>query len=127
MFLIKRNFLTAEEVEGKRKNSKLIWIVEEQFLYSKKDVRADGTKVLLCYQNKIDSSQPCPARRLFDLKGVVTTNGLPHARHENHRSVYDDMKTRSNIISGCIQAATALEGLNLPVPNQDIFTRELSK
>lgn len=121
------NFLTAEEVEGKRKNSKLIWIVEEQLLYFKKDERTDGKKVFLCYQNIIDSSQPCPARRFIDLEGVVTLNALPHICHNDHRSVYEDLKTKSGVINGCIQAAKALEGLHVSVPNQQIFIRELSK
>lgn len=121
------NSLTFEEVEGKRKNSKLVWIVEEQYLYFKKDERADGRKVFLCYQNRIDPSQNCPARRSIDVKGVVSTNAIPHSCHADHSSIYKDMKTKSAIVNSCIQAATALEGLHVSVPNQKIFIRELSK
>lgn len=126
-FPIKMNFLTFEEIEGKRKNSKLIWIVEEQYLYFKKDERADGRKVYLCYQNRIDSNQPCPARRSIDSKGIVTTNTMPHSNHTDHRFIYEEMNTKSAIVNSCIQAATALKDLHVSVPNQQIFTRELFK
>lgn len=119
--------MNFEEVEGKRKGSKLIWIPIEQYLYFKKDARIDGSNVYLCYQNRLDKSQPCPARRTIDSVGTVTTNQMPHSCHGNHKSLYDDLKTRSSILDSCIQAASALEGLHMPVPNQQIFTRELSK
>lgn len=124
---MKMNFLTFEVIEGKRKNSRLIWIVEEKFLYSIKDGRADGRKVYLCYQNKIDGNSPCSARRLIDSNGVVTTNALPHSHHPDHESIYKDMKSRSGIIESCIQAATVLGDLHISVPTQQIFTRELAK
>lgn len=120
------DFLTFEVVEGKRKGSQLIWINEEKFLHFKKDERA-GRKVYQCYQNKIDKNSPCSARRLIDSKGIVTTNAIPHSSHLSHGSIYSDMKTRSGIIDSCIQAATALEGLHVTVPTQQIFTRELAK
>lgn len=121
------DFLTFEVVEGKRKNSKLIWIPEEKFLYFKKDERADGRIVYLCYQNQINKDSSCPARRSIDLRGNVTTNATTHACHTDHQSLYNDMKSRSGIINRCIQAAAALEGLHVAVPNQQIFTHELSK
>lgn len=64
---------------------------------------------------------------MIDLEGVVTTNTIPHSCHTDHSSLYEDLKTRSAIVNSCIQAAAALEGLHVSVPNQQIFTRELSK
>lgn len=119
--------MNFEEIEGKRKGSKLVWIPEEKYLYSKKDERADGKRIYLCYQNRIDENQPCPARRFIDIAGVVTTNEVPHSCHQDHNLIYKDMKTRSDVLNSCIQAASALEGLHISVPNQRIFTRELSK
>lgn len=119
---------TAEVVEGMRKGSNLIWIPEEKYLYSIKDVRGDGPnqrKIHLCYENKKGGS--CPARRIIDSNGHVTTNSLPHSNHSNHELYYKDMKTRSDIINTCAQTATLLDGLHQTVPSQQIFTRELAK
>lgn len=125
------DFLTAEIVEGKRKDSKLVWVVEEKYLYYKKDERSDGTVVYLCYHNRINNSSdkqhPCPARRHIDSTGRVTTNQIPHSNHTDHEQLYADLKTRSGIIQSCIQTASALEGLHVTVPTQKIFTRELAK
>lgn len=118
------NFLTTEVVEGKRKNSKLIWIAEEKFLYFLKDTRRDQ-KIYQCYENRTGSK--CPARRIIDSNGKVTMNASPHSNHLSHESIYNDMKTRSNIIDACMQAANVLDGLHVTVPSQQIFTRELAK
>lgn len=120
----KMDFLTAEIVEGKRKNSKLVWIPEEKFLYFLKDTRHDQ-KIYQCYENRTGSQ--CPARRTIDSTGKVSMNALPHSHHSSHESIYNDMKTRSNIIDACTQAANVLDGLHVTVPSQQIFTRELAK
>lgn len=120
------NFLSFEEVEGLRKNSKLIWIPEEKNLYFYKDQRASGTKVYLCYENRSDAGS-CPARRSIDIAGVVSTNGVSHSNHSSHEIIYENMKSRSAIIDGCIDAARSLDGLHMTIPNQQIFTREIAK
>lgn len=118
---------TFEIVEGRRRNSRLLWVPEEKMLYSIKDVRGNGQKVYLCYHNIINKFPPCSARRFIDKNGVMISNTIPHSHHMNHEAVYKDLKTRSAIIDSCVQAATAMEGLHVPVPTEKIFTRELAK
>lgn len=121
------DLLTYEEVRGKRKNSKLIWIKEEKYLYLKKDERSDGTIVYLCYQNKINGNIECSARRSITPNGLVIKNAIPHSCHPNHESIYADLITRLNINESCAKAAAALDGLPVSVSNRLIFTRELAK
>lgn len=122
---IKMDLLTYEELKGKR--SIIIWIKEEKFLYYKKDERSDGTKVYLCYQNKIDKSTACSARRSITPSGLVTKNAIPHTCHSSHESFYNDFKTRSDINESCKAASNVLDGLPISVPSRHIFTRELAK
>lgn len=119
--------LTYEIVEGHRKGSKLLWIKEERYLYFMKDKRVDGRTVYLCYQNRFSGNGSCSARCSIDNQGALTTNKINHSCHTDHESTYKDLKTRSAIVDSCIQTATALKDLHIPVPNQQIFTRELAK
>lgn len=120
------NFLTYEEVEGRRRGSKLIWVMEEKCLYSIKDVRNEK-RVYLCYQNQIDPTLGCSSRCSIDSSGIMSSNSIPHSNHSNHVSIYEDLKTRSNIIDSCVEAANVLKDLHVTIPNQQIFTREIAK
>lgn len=120
------NFLTYQEIEGRRRGSRLMWVFEDKYLYVKKDTRS-GKRVYSCYQNQIDPKAKCASRRFIDENGIMTTNWITHTPHHDHTSIYEDLKTRSNIIDSCVEASNALRDLHVTIPNQQIFTRELAK
>lgn len=121
------DYLTFEEVDGRRKGSKLIWVFEEKNLYFPKEKRS-GRDEYLCYQNKIDTNGvKCSARCMIDSNRKITKGVVPHSAHSNHESIYKDLKTRSDVVNACHAAASALEDLHVSVPNQQIFIRELAK
>lgn len=101
------NFLSYESLEGLRKESKLIWIPEEKYMYFHKDTRVSGNRVYLCYQNRFENGS-CKSRRRIDVKDRVETNHVLHSNHLDHEFIYEEMKSKSAITDGCIDAAKAL-------------------
>lgn len=126
--------LTYGIIKGHRSNSNLLWIVEEKCLYVKKDIRSRGVEYI-CYQSilcdpkkkRSEDVIKCTARRIIDPHNKVTKNSIEHSCHDNHELIHKDLMTRNTIIDTVTLLKELCQDLNIGIPSQDIFTRELSK
>lgn len=121
-------------IKGNRRDSNLLWIKDEKFLYVKKDTKTRGIDYI-CYQTirsnpkkkRNENVIQCTSRRIVDAEGKVTKNSIPHSNHENHESYYKDMMSKNAIIDTVILLRALDEDIGIRYSTHDVFTKELSK
>ena len=59
--------------------------------------------------------------------GKCRRKKIPHTKHENHETIYKELKTRNGFLDQVLMVNNVLEGLSVKVSNRDIFTLELAK
>lgn len=124
--------LKYEFLTGKRTDSTLLYIPSEKNLYVKNSTMK-GVQRYVCYQKILrknsknkDSTPLCYARITMKEGNCYRTNA-PHARHDDHQHIYEDMLTSNRIKSTCKQLREILGESARAIDTRKIFNQELAK
>lgn len=122
---------TFKFISGFRRNSKLLYVEDEKFLYVKKKSNKKNNKDLyICYQsimikNKNLSIVKCTAGVILVSTSKCKRNSVQHSHHENHEMLYLKFTTRKLMVDDCINLNTLGYGSN--VSSRVIFTKAIAK
>lgn len=124
--------LKHELLTGKRTDSTLLYIPSEKNLYVKNS-SMKGVHRYVCYQKilrkpdqNINATPACYARITMKGGKCFRTNE-PHASHDDHQHIYEDLLTSNKIKSTCKQLREILGESARAVETRTIFNRELAK
>lgn len=121
------------KIRGKRRDSWLLWALEEKHLYVKHRVNGSQNEDWICYQNILcktnkNAVKCTSAVQIGSNKICRPKNGQnPHTKHANHQLIHDDLVSLNNIKDDCIAAKKSSSGLSTDISASDIFTREIAK
>lgn len=121
-----------ELLSGKRTTSTLLYIPSEKNLYVKNS-SMEGVQRYVCYQKvlrknpQLKDLTPICYARLSIKNGECYRNTTPHACHDDHRYIYEDMVTANQIKNTCKQLHEILGESARAIDTRKIFNKELAK
>lgn len=94
-------------IQGYRGESKLVYVPKERFIYLKKNERS-GNRTYICYQKvllarkrKNEDHTKCNAVVIIDKHGNCRQGKSHHTSHQNHRSIYNDLRSLNSMKATC--------------------------
>lgn len=120
-------------VQGHRLGSQLIYIPKEKFLYLKKNERS-GKRTFICYQSVLSVRQrdgedhtKCTACVIIGKNDECWRNRIHHSVHQNHRRIFDDLRSLNNMKSTCQFLRDNLTISAEKISAKEIYSTEMAK
>lgn len=117
-------------LSGYRKNSKLIYILDEKMLFRKTRTRNQQSEYV-CYQDVLSEKDPerhlkCNARlKLNHIRNEYIRNETAHSNHGDHKKKFQELNLLNKIKKSCEKSGANLASHK--VSTKEIFIREMAR